>query len=163
MKTLIVYSSQTGNTKKLAEIVAHSLNVETTVCRISEAPDPDGFDLVALGFWLQGGKPDPKSSEYLARVGASKLFLFATHGAAAESTHAASAMAQAKALAPAAKIVGTFNCPGEVNPAILEKIRKKDPLPPWIGDAPAAVGHPDSADIERLKTAVNAALPEFAA
>ncbi len=163
MKTLIIYSSQTGNTKKLAETVAHTLNVETTVCRISEAPDPDGFDLVAIGFWLQGGKPDPKSSEYLARVGTAKLFLFATHGAAADSTHAMNGMEQAKTLAPAAKIVGTFNCPGEVNPAVLEKVRKKDPPPPWIDDAPAAMGHPDEADMKRLKAALAAALPDVGA
>lgn len=161
MKTLIVYSSQSGNTRKLAETAAHSLKSENTVCRISEAPDPDGFDLVALGFWLQGGKPDPKSSEYLARVGASTLFLFATHGATADSAHAMNAMAKAKALAPEANIVGTFNCPGEVNPAVLEKVRKKNPLPPWIDDAPAAVGHPDDADMKGLKAALTAALPDF--
>ncbi|MFH1985169.1 MAG: flavodoxin family protein [Pseudomonadota bacterium] len=161
MKTLVVYSSQTGNTKKLAETVADTLNGEVSVCHISKAPAPDGFDLVALGFWLQGGKPDPKSTEYLAGIGTSRLFLFATHGAAADSAHAAGAMAQAKAMAPAAQILGTFNCPGAVNPAVLEKVRKKDPQPPWIGDAPAAVGHPDQADLARLKAALSAALPEF--
>lgn len=161
MKTLVVYSSQSGNTRKLAETVAHYLKSENTVCHISEAPGPDGFDLVALGFWLQGGKPDPKSSEYLAKVGASKLFLFATHGAAADSAHALNAMAQAKALAPEAHLVGTFNCTGEVNPAVLEKVRKKDPQPPWIDDAPAAVGHPDDGDMDRLKTALAAALPDL--
>ena len=50
MKTLIVYASQSGNTKKLAETVAHTLNVETTVGHIGEAPDTGGFDLEAIGF-----------------------------------------------------------------------------------------------------------------
>lgn len=163
MKTLIVYSSQTGNTKKLAEALNQLIGGEKTLCHISEAPDPDGYDLVALGFWLQAGKPDPKAAEYLAGLGDQKLFLFATHGAAAGSAHARNAVEVAKALAPSARIAGTFNCPGEVNPAFLEKARKKEPQPPWIDDAPAAVGRPDKDDIRRLAEKVQACLPGFLA
>jgi flavodoxin len=163
MKTLIVYSSQTGNTKKMAEAANHAIGGEKTLCPVDKAPDPAGFDLVVLGFWLIAGKPDPKSSDYLAGVGDANLFLFATHGAAADSDHAAKAMAHAKSLVPSARIAGTFSCPGEVNPAVLEKALKKDPPPPWIGDAPSAAGHPDSTDIARLTEAIKAALPEFMA
>lgn len=161
MKTLIVYSSQTGNTKKMADAVNELIGGEKTICPVHEAPDPAGFDLVVLGFWLQAGKPDPKSSDYLTKVGDARLFLFATHGAAADSPHVRKAMEQAVALTASAKIAGTFSCPGEVNPAFLEKVRQKDPQPPWIGDAPAAVGHPDNVDIERLKGAIKTVLPEF--
>ena len=163
MKTLIAYSSKTGNTKKLAEAADDLIAGEKVICPISEAPDPAGFDLVVLGFWLQAGKPDPKSSEYLSRMSDARLFLFATHGAAAGSAHVEKAMAQARELASGARLAGTFSCPGEVSPAFLEKARKKDPQPPWLGDAPAAVGHPDNADIERLKDALKAGLPEFMA
>ncbi len=121
------------------------------------------FDLVALGFWLMAGKPDPQSSDYLAGVGGANLFLFATHGAAADSVHAVKAMEHAKSLAPSARIAGTFSCPGEVNPTVLEKALKKDPPPPWIGDAPAAVGHPDSTDIVRLTDTIKTALSELMA
>ena len=48
---------------------------------------------------------------------------------------------------------------GEVNPAHLEKARKKDPPPPWIDDAPAAVGHPDSGDIKLLAEKIQACFP----
>ncbi len=163
MKTLIVYSSQTGNTQKLAETVNDLLGGEKTLCPASEAPDPTGFDLVALGFWLMAGKPDPKSSDYLAKVGDANLFLFATHGAATDSAHALKAMEHAKSLAPSARISGTFSCTGEVNPTFLEKALKKNPPPPWIGDAPAASGHPDKADIDALTETIKTALPNFIA
>ena len=159
MKTLIVYSSKTGNTKKLADAVAQMIAGEKTLCPVSEAPDPAGYDLVALGFWLQAGKPDPKAAEYLAGIGDKKLFLFATHGAAADSAHARNAIEIAKSLAPSAQIAGTFNCPGEVSPAHLEKARKKDSPPQWIDDTPAAVGHPDSGDIKQLAEKIQACLP----
>lgn len=161
MKTLIVYSSQTGNTKKLAEVVHNTLGGEKTLCPVGEAPYPGGYDLVVLGFWLQAGKPDPKSMEFLAGLGPVELFLMATHGAAAGSDHARNAMAHAQTLAPSATIVGTFSCPGEVNPAFLEKARRKDPQPPWIADAPAAAGHPDRADLARLGEVVKVVLPAY--
>ena len=160
MKTLIVYSTQTGNTQKLAEAANEVLGGEKTLRAVADAPDPTGFDLVVVGFRLQAGKPDPKSSEYLTKLGKTKVFLMATHGAAADSDHAQNAMNQARSLAPDASVVGTFNCPGEVNPAFLEKARQKDPQPPWIGDAPAAAGHPDDADIARLKQTLENSVPE---
>jgi flavodoxin I len=163
MKTLIAYSSKTGNTKKLAEAANDLIGGEKVICPTNEAPEPAGFDLVVLGFWLQAGKPDPKSSEYLSRIGEARLFLLATHGAAARSAHVEKAMAHARELASGARIAGTFSCQGEVSPTFLEKSRKKEPQPPWLGDAPAAVGHPDNVDIDRLKESLKAGLPEFIA
>jgi len=110
MKSLIVYSSQSGNTKKLAQAVYESLTGSKEMYAVTEAPDPAGYDLVALGFWLQAGKPDPKSAEYIGKVGKKPLFLFATHGAAAGSDHALKAMDHAKSLAPEADILGTYSC-----------------------------------------------------
>jgi flavodoxin I len=163
MKTLVVYSSKTGNTKKLAEAANNLISGEKFICPVSEAPDPAGFDLVVMGFWLMAGKPDPQSSDFLAAVGPTKLFLMATHGAAADSAHVRNAMEYARSLAAAAQIAGTFNCQGEVSPAFLEKAAQKDPQPPWIGDAPAAAGHPDASDIDRLAQALKSSLPQFVA
>ncbi len=159
MKTLIIYSSQTGNTKKLAEALYRAVDGEKHICPIEEAPDSEKFDLVVLGFWLMAGKPDPKSSDFLVKLGSVDLFLFATHGAASDSPHALNGMALAESLVSEANIVGRFNCSGEVNPAFLEKAKQKDPQPPWIDDAPASVGHPDPNDIRQLIEAVRAVLP----
>jgi flavodoxin len=156
MKTLIVYSSQSGNTRKLADAVRAALPGEKDLMPVDEAPEPDGYDCVAVGFWLQAGKPDPKTAAYLARVKDARLFLFATHGAAAESAHARNAMDHARSSAPEASIVGSFSCQGEVNPKVLEKIRAKVPPPPWIQDADGAVGHPDPEDLATLEKTLNA-------
>ncbi|MBI9083402.1 MAG: flavodoxin family protein [Desulfobacterales bacterium] len=158
MKTLVIYSSQTSNTKKLAEAVVETLGEDCTLVPVAQAPDPVGYDLVALGFWLQAGKPDPKASAYLEKVGATRLFLFATHGAASESAHAQHAMAHAASLAPSAEILGRFSCQGEVNPKVLEKVRAKNPPPPWIDDAVTAVGHPDTDDLDRLRETLKSCL-----
>lgn len=156
MKSLVVYSSQTGNTKKMADAVFETLTGEKEIYAISDAPDPDGYDFVAVGFWLKAGKPDPKSSEYLEKIGEKSLFLFATHGAAQKSVHAENAMNHAKNLATEAKVVGMYNCQGEVAPKILEKVRAKPEPPVWLADAPSAAGHPDESDIDELKHIVSA-------
>ena len=96
------------------------------------------------------GKPDPKSSEYLGKIGKKPLFLFATHGAGVGSDHAIKGMELAKSLASDSDIRGTYSCQGEVNPQILEKASKKPEPPVWLADAPDAKGHPNDADIEVL-------------
>ncbi len=155
MKALVIYSSQTGNTKKLAEAVYESISGEKDIFSVDEAPDPDAYDLVAIGFWLQAGKPDPKAAEYLPKIDSGKqLFLFATHGAAAGSDHAKNAMDHAKNLAPDTDLAGVFSCPGEVNPKVLEKVKAKPQPPVWLDDAPNAIGHPDDTDIEAIKRVV---------
>jgi flavodoxin len=158
MKALVVYSSKTGNTRKLAQTVYDCLICDKEIHALEDAPDPHGFDLVAMGFWLQAGKPEPKSADYMAKIGRSNVFLFATHGAAADSDHARKAMDHAKSIVASARIRGTFSCPGEVDPKILEKARAKDPQPPWLKDAPRAVGRPNEADLSALRSALKAAV-----
>jgi flavodoxin len=158
MKTLVVYSSKSGNTKKLAEAIWEGLGEEKEINSMEDAPDPSGFDLICVGFWLMAGKPDPKAQEFLSRLSTQKLFLFATHGASAASPHARNAMAEAKRMAPDADIIGSFNCQGEVNPAVLEKAGAKPEPPIWLADAPAAKGHPDEADLKNINLALQKSL-----
>ena len=151
MKSLVVYSSQTGNTRKLAEALCQALPPGTLLSNVDEAPDPGDFDFVAVGFWLQAGKPDPKSQAYLEKVkGHTRLFLFATHGANPDSEHANNAMAAARAIVDGATVAGCFSCYGEVNPKVLEKVKAKPQPPAWLDDAPNAVGHPNASDLENL-------------
>jgi flavodoxin len=150
MKSIVVYSSQTGNTQKLADKVYETLKDEKTICKIEDAPDPSGFDLICLGFWLMAGKPDTKSQDYLQKIQKQKLFLFATHGASSQSQHAQQAIETAKTLAGQADIIGSFNCQGEVSPKILEKASSKPQPPVWLKDAPNACGHPDQTDLTQL-------------
>ncbi len=60
MKSLIVYASQSGNTKKLATAVYDSLEGEKELCDVDQVPSGNlAYDLVAVGFWLQAGNRIP--------------------------------------------------------------------------------------------------------
>ncbi len=154
MRSLVVYSSQTGNTKKLAEAVYAALPAEKEIYSIDAAPDAAKYDFVAVGFWLKAGKPDDKAAAYLEKLSGKKVFLFATHGAAPDSEHVKNALKYAEDLAKNATVVGRFSCQGEIAPQIMEKIRAKPQPPPWIMEAPPAEGHPDENDITNLKRVV---------
>jgi flavodoxin len=151
MKSLVVYSSKSGNTRKLAEAVHEYLTGEKELVAVADAPDPAGYSFVAVGFWLKAGQPDPDSQAFLAKLQEGQsVYLFATHGAAAGSAHAENAMKKAKELAAGTHILATFSCPGEVDPEFLQIAAQKDPLPPWLADAPAAKGRPDANDLKRV-------------
>jgi len=155
MKTMIIYSSQTGNTLKLAKHIEKIIQANDALYAIDDAPAPGDDDIIFLGFWLQAGKPDMKTQQYLKQINKQKLFLFCTHGAAVLSDHAQNGMKAAKDLAPNAEILGSFNCQGEVNPKVLEKAGAKATPPIWLKDAPDAIGHPNDKDFDTLTSTVN--------
>jgi flavodoxin len=151
MKTLVVYSSKGGNTKKLAETAFARLAGDKEIRAVADAPDPADYEVVIVGFWYQGDQPDPASQEYLKKCAmADKLFLFATHGAAADSETARMGMNKARELAAGANIVGTFSCQGEVPAQVLATAANKNPPPSWLKDADMAKGHPNSDDMYNL-------------
>jgi flavodoxin len=151
MKSLIIYSSKSGNTRKLADAVRSFLPGEKICKSVEEEPETDGFDLICVGFWFQSGKADLASAKLLQKLDSqAPLFIFATHGAAVESNHARDGMKQAKELAASCSVIGTFSCQGEVSPGMLAKAQSMDQPPAWIKDAPRAVGHPDGEDINEL-------------
>ncbi len=152
MKAIVIYSSQTNNTKKVAEAVATELNC--AMKPVNDVGDIADYDTVAVGFWLKAGAPDPSTQDLLPKLSGKKVFLFATHGAAVGTPPADNAMAKAKELAKGAEIIDTFSCPGEVAEKVMEMISKKDQKPPWFGAAHAAKGHPDVDDIAAVKAAV---------
>ncbi|NOQ46173.1 MAG: flavodoxin family protein [Desulfobulbaceae bacterium] len=150
MKQLVVYSSQGGNTKKLAETVFKQLPEDTDIKPVAETLNPGGYDIVCVGFWFKGGQPDPASQEFLKKCTSGKVFLFATHGTTKDSDHAKMGMNKARELVGGATVIGTFNCQGEVPEKVMENAANKDPQPPWLKDAPAAKGHPDGDDLYNL-------------
>ena len=60
MKALVVYSSRTGNTRKIAEAIAAVLP-GCEIHPVESAPAPEGYDLVAVGYWVDKGMPDAQA------------------------------------------------------------------------------------------------------
>ena len=79
MKLLVVYSSKTGNTQKVAMAIGKTLGVEPVA--VKDAPAPDDYDWIVAGFWVDKGTADAAMKAYLQRIAGKQVALFATLGA----------------------------------------------------------------------------------
>ena len=124
----IVYSSLTGNTRQVAQALAGQ---EFPLHSLAEAPSPDGFDLLALGFWVRRGLPDAGSQRYWDGIRGKDIFLFGTLGAWPHSPHAQRCLASARErlAANGNRILGEFLCQGRVNPQALAASARKGTHP----------------------------------
>lgn len=121
MRCLIVYSSLTGNTKKVAEAIHAVFPEGSELHPVEQAPSPSGYDFIAMGFWADRGEPDKKSQDYMANICGKRVAVFGTLGAWPDSEHARSLMAGAEAvLCERNTVLGSFVCQGKVDPKLLK-------------------------------------------
>lgn len=139
MKILVVYSSLTGNTEKIAQAIFSGLPAGSTCRPVAEAPAPDGFDLVVAGFWVDKGQADELMRAYLSKTKNMKLAFFFTLGDYPDGDHAAQVAAATKKMLEknGNEVLGFFPCQGKVDPVFLERMKKM--LPP---DHPHALMSP---------------------
>jgi len=157
MKNLVVYSSRTGNTRMIAEAIYSIMPEGTELFPVEEAPDPSGYDFVALGFWVDKGAPDDAMMKYMNRVHKKSVGLFGTLGAWPDSDHARDCMAKAAGLLPDSQVLGTFLCQGKIDPKLLAAMAKmgKNSPHPMTEERRARIAeaakHPNEADCEAAR------------
>ncbi|EGO64525.1 flavodoxin family protein [Acetonema longum] len=158
MKTLIVYSTLTGNTQKVAEAIQEVFEVQADLAPVEDNPSAEGYDLILVGFWVDKGMADKKSKEYLSSLRHKKVGLFATLGAYPDSDHARQTMIQSSQLLDSSnQLTGTFICQGKVDPrltAMYKQFPEGHPhamTPERIARLQEAAKHPNEADFTKAK------------
>ena len=146
-KWAVIYSSVTGNTKKVAEAIAAQVE-EADVFRVQEAPtDLSAYEVVCIGYWLK----------YLPQVHGAQVCFFQTHGTDPHSEHAITSFARAAyALGDGCEILGTFGCRGAINEALKEKRKNAGPDDPHGGAKSLkrwaeAAGQPNAGDLQAAR------------
>ena len=159
-KWAVIYSSVTGNTKKIAEAIAEAAE-SVDIFRVQDAPaDLSSYDIVAIGYWLRLGQPDALTLKYLAQVKNAKVVFFQTHGAEPDSEHAITAFARAGYnLGAGCEILGTFGCMGKINPEMIARRKAAGADDPHGGKEAherweRAASHPDEQDLAAAKELV---------
>lgn len=164
MKTLVVYSSRTGNTEKLARAIAGALGPDCTLSRAEDAPPPEKFDFIAFGFGVYRGWPDGELRSYMLRAKPRYAGIFLTLGAYPDSEHAQVCLARAEGMLPASKVLAKLACHGAYAPDMVErmKARPAGSVHGWDEEratrVAAAAGHPDADDLSRAQQLFKAAL-----
>jgi flavodoxin len=160
MKTLVVYSTLTGNTKKVAESIAEIMP-ECTLLPVQDAPaSAEGYDLVAVGYWVDKGMPDGKTRAWLENLSNTCVAFFGTLGAWPDSDHAKECMAKGERLALEPSrgntVLGSWLCQGRIDPHILEVMAKMaGNVHPMTEERKARIAeaakHPDEDDCRRAQ------------
>ena len=169
MRHLLVYSSVTGNTKSVAEAVHHVLPPGTPICPVQEAPEPDDFDFLALGFWAHRAGPDPLMRRYMERVRGKVVAVFGTLAAYPDSEHAGQILAAVRSCLDGNRIVGSFLCQGRLAPKRLEQRMQAAPgadakhpmTPERLARLLEAAKHPNEDDFARAREAFAGFLREL--
>ena len=125
MKGLIIYSSKTGNTKRMAEKIYEVLKKEhlMTIKDIRNTPNIKNYDFILLGAWIDRGTLEPKTLKFLKTIENKKLGLFATLGAMPDSEHGRKVIKNLEDLLNNRDSLGQYICPGLVDPKMIEKLK----------------------------------------
>lgn len=155
MKTLVVYSTLTGNTKMIAESIAEAIP-GCDLKAVEETPAADAYDIVFPGFWVDKGHADDKMLAYMETVKGKKVAPFFTLGAWPDSEHADHVFEDTKGRLEGNEILGHYRCQGKVDPKLLERMAQMTENPhPMSPERKArleeAAKHPDANDCTKAK------------
>lgn len=160
MKSLIVYSSKTGNTRKVAEAILSVLPAGTEIYPVKDAPEPDGYDFVAVGYWVDRGTANTEMASYMPKIRGKKVGIFFTLGAYPNSQHAQDSFDNGvKLLGEGCDVIAKFWCQGAIDPKLTSWMSKlpaehpHSPNPERVRRWEEAAKHPDAADLEAAKEA----------
>lgn len=125
MKGIIIYSSKTGNTKRMAKKIYEALKdkYQMEIEDIIDSPDMEGYDFVLLGGWIDRGTLEGKALKYINQIKNKNLGLFATLGAMPDSEHGKKVICNLKDLLKDRASLGQYICPGQVDPKMIEKLK----------------------------------------
>lgn len=163
MKYAIVYSSRTGNTRRLADALHASLPAEDCLYFGAPAPEALAADRVYVGFWTDKGSCDETVAAFLQSLPAGKeVYLFGTAGFGGSAVYFDKILDAAAANLPAGvRVAGRYMCQGKMPQAVRTRYEAMPDSPrrqAMLDNFDAALSHPDADDLDRLCRAVTAAL-----
>jgi len=154
MKVLVTYFSQSGNTRKVAEAIFQEIQASKEIRELAQVDSLDGYNLTFLGFPIQAFGPAQQAAAFMEKHAAGKnLALFITHAAPEDSTDLQQWLANCRALAAGANLVGMFDCQGELSEQVADLMSKSgdERLAAWAKDRPSTLGQPDDTSLQRAR------------
>ncbi|HBE9443636.1 flavodoxin [Clostridioides difficile] len=159
MKSLILYSSLTGNTKKIACSIYEAIQGKKEIKNISELVDDsidyENYDIVFLGYWVDKGICDKNSKQVLENIHNKKIALFGTMGASTKGSYGASIIEKIESIIPKDnEILGSFICQGKIAEGLKVKYKEMLKLSPdnehirqQLNNHEESQSHPDEQEI----------------
>ena len=156
----IIYSSKTGNTKKLAEAIYNTLpQNECSYYGTVDKIDDELSNVIYIGFWTEKGNADLLTLEFLKKLKNKKIFLFGTAGYGESEKYFEGIINNLKKNIDSSNtIIGTFMCQGKMPLSVrerYEKMREQNNISlnidKLIANFDKALSHPDEDDLKTLE------------
>lgn len=159
MNILVLYSSTTGNTEKVANAIYEALDGNKSIKKIDENVDFLDYDIIFLGYWVDKGTCDSKSKKLFEKIHNKKVSVFGTMGAAISEDYTDKIIKNIISILPSDnQIVGTFMCQGKIAEYLKQKyidMLKDKPdnehILNQLKNYEKAQSHPDSTDLKNAK------------
>ena len=165
MSSLVVFSTSTGNTKKIADAIFSVLkDKDKKITDVNEINtiNINEYERIIIGGWIDKGEIDEKAKEFLTKLKNKKLGLFVTMGGNPETDREKNCFQEIKkSLEKNGNIVEKiFVCQGAIDPNLINKFREmtKQGIAGPFAVTPErearwaeAAKHPDEKDIENAK------------
>ena len=130
----IVFSSLTGNTKKLADAIYETLPRDKCDYFGTNDLQVPQSDVCYIGFWTDKGNADQKTLELLSKLKNKKIFLFGTAGFGGSDAYFEKILGQVKQSIDASNtVIGEYMCQGKMPQSVRERYVKMKENPDVIG------------------------------
>lgn len=158
----ILFSSNTGNTKLLAEAIRKALPAAYCDFFGDCAENEPESDMVYVGFWTNKGIADDNALSLLKTLRSKKIFLFGTAGFGGSEAYFKRILDKTKESLDASNtVVGEFMCQGKMPQSVRERYEKMKEQPDHMPNIDAmienfdkALAHPDDKYLNALKQLV---------
>lgn len=158
MKYLVIYASKTGNTEKIAMEIFGALPGKSKDIQRIEEYEHDEADVYFVGFWNNRGTCSSEIMDFLGELHGKQIALFGTCGMGKDREYYKRTANQVAAFIPDDNIyLGSFICPGKMQPQVLEKYRRmmrvsdSPQIRAMIKNYEEAMLHPDQEDLMNAK------------
>lgn len=160
MKAIVIYSSLTGNTKKIAEAIYEAIPFNKDIIKLGEKDiNIEEYDIVAAGYWVDKGTCDDKIKNILEKINNKEVMIFGTLGAADKGEYYDKIKERIEEILPENnKILGHFLCQGKINEKLTDRYKvmlKENPddihIKEQLKNHMEAKSHPDENDIKNAK------------
>lgn len=127
MKKLIIFSTLTGNTEKIANGIFSVIEGEKEIINVNDNMNInfDDYDKIIIGYWVDKGDADEKIKKIIPKIKNKKVGTFGTLGAYPDSDHAKECVKKVReALEKNGNIVEKeFICQGKVAQYLIDMFR----------------------------------------
>lgn len=170
MKTIVLYSSRTGNTRKVAAEIFAAIPGENKDMQNLNEYNGKEADTFFVGFWTDMGTCELKVGDLLSRLEGKNIALFGTCGMGKDEKYYKMVEEKVKVWLPDnCNYLGCYLCQGKMPMQVrrrYEEMLSKDQNPrqvqKMIQNFDEALLHPDDLDLEGARSFVSGVMNRMA-